>query len=77
MSLEVLPIITKPTKIMYSTDTLIDNIYLSKNLNRHVQSSILVEDLSDHWSFIEKTSLKQDPKPQMCSNFQMSFLHLS
>ena len=29
-----------------------------------------------HWSFIEKTSVKQDPKAQVCSNFQMSFLHL-
>ena len=29
------------------------------------------------WSFIEKTSVKQDPKPQVCSNFQVSFLHLS
>ena len=29
------------------------------------------------WSFVEKTSVKQDPKPQVCSNFQMSFLHLS
>ena len=28
------------------------------------------------WSFVEKTSVKQDPKPQVCSNFQMFFLHL-
>ena len=27
-------------------------------------------------SFVEKTSVKQDPKPQVCYNFQMSFLHL-
>ena len=26
---------------------------------------------------VEKTSVKQDPKPQVCLNFQMSFLHLS
>ena len=30
-----------------------------------------------HWSFVENISVKQDPKPQVCSNFQMSFLHLS
>ena len=30
-----------------------------------------------YWSFVEKTSVKQDPKPKVCSNFQMSFLHLS
>ena len=33
--------------------------------------------ISADWSFIEKTSVKQDPKPLVCSNFQMSFLHLS
>ena len=27
--------------------------------------------------FIEKTSVKQDLKLQVCSNFQMFFLHLS
>ena len=48
MSLEVLPIITKPTRITHSTDTLINNIYLSKNLAKDVQSSIQVEDLSDN-----------------------------
>ena len=29
-----------------------------------------------HCSFVEKTSVKQDPKPYVCSNFQMSSLHL-
>ena len=29
-----------------------------------------------HWSFVEKTSVKQDLKRNVCSNFQMSFLHL-
>ena len=47
MSLEVLPIITESTRMSHSTATLTDNIYLSKNLTRDVQSSILVEDLSD------------------------------
>ena len=28
------------------------------------------------WSFIEKTSEKQDLKCKVCSNFQMPFLHL-
>ena len=32
---------------------------------------------SSHRSFIEKTSVKQSMKHKMCSNFQMSFLHLS
>ena len=76
MSLEVLLIIAKPTRNTHSTATLIDNIYLSKNLTRDIQTSILVEDLSDHWSFVEKTSVKQDLKHKVCSNFQISFLHL-
>ena len=48
MSLEVLPIITKPTRTTHSTATLIDNTCLSKNLTRDIQSRILVEDISDH-----------------------------
>ena len=30
-----------------------------------------------YWSFVEMTSVKQDPKPHVGSNFQMSFLLLS
>ena len=48
MSLEVLTIITKHTRITHRTATLIDNIYLSKNFTWDIQSSILVKDLSDH-----------------------------
>ena len=33
--------------------------------------------LTVNWSFVEETSVKQDLKPQVCSHFQMSFLHLS
>ena len=29
------------------------------------------------WSFVEKTSVKQSMNRKACSNFQMSFLHLS
>ena len=39
--------------------------------------SIDLSFIANHWSFVEKTSVKQDPKPQVCSNFQMSFLHFS
>ena len=43
-------------------------LYLRQQIAKGICSS---------WSFIEKTSVKQDPKPQVCSHFQMSFLHLS
>ena len=48
MSLENLPVITKPTQITHSTATLIDNIYLSKILTKDMQANLLIEDLSDH-----------------------------
>ena len=31
---------------------------------------------SHHWSLVEKTSVKKSIKCKVCSNFQMSFLHL-
>ena len=58
-----------PTRVTHNTVTLIANIY--------IRADIILHDMSDHQSFVEKTSVKQDPKPQVCSNFQMSFLHLS
>ena len=33
-------------------------------------------DVRPQWSFIEKTPVKQHLKCKVCSNFQMSFLHL-
>ena len=43
-----LPCITKPTRITKSTATLIDNIFISQNLQGQHDSKILIEDLSDH-----------------------------
>ena len=44
----LLPTITKPTRITHTTATLIDNIYISTKYKRHIQSSILTVDISDH-----------------------------
>jgi hypothetical protein len=44
----MIPTITKPTRITHSSATLIDNIYISKNLQSEYKSAILVESLSDH-----------------------------
>ena len=46
------------------------------NINAHFCLAFLKLVAAD-WSFIEKTSVMQDPKLQVCSNFQMSLLHLS
>ena len=41
----LLPCITRITK---STATLIDNVFISQNLHKNFESSILVNDISDH-----------------------------
>ena len=44
-----IPVITKPTRITFSTATLIDNIYIKYNItDMEIESGILTTDLSDH-----------------------------
>ena len=44
----LLPCITRPTRITKSTATLIDNVFISQNLHKNFESSILINDISDH-----------------------------
>ena len=44
----LVPTITRPTRITNSTATLIDNIFFSKLLQRSLDSMILLEDISNH-----------------------------
>ena len=44
----LLPTITKPTRISKTSATLIDNILISKKLQLDYESLIIVDDLSDH-----------------------------
>ena len=44
----ILPCITRPTRITKSTATLIDNIFISQHLHNSFDSSILISDISDH-----------------------------
>ena len=48
LDLNLLPTITKPTRISKTSATLIDNILLSKNLQPEFESLIIIDDLSDH-----------------------------
>ena len=41
-------VITRPTRITQNSATLIDNIYISNNLQCSFDSLILIEDISDH-----------------------------
>ena len=49
--------ITRPTRIMHQTATLIDNIFISEDLHHNFESTILLEDISDHLAIL--TMLKQ------------------
>ena len=42
------PTITQPTRITHHSATLIDNIFISEDLHRNFELSILIEDISDH-----------------------------
>ena len=44
----MLPIITRPTRISKSSATLIDNIFISTKLHSKHKSGVLLDDLSDH-----------------------------
>ena len=44
----LLPCITRPTRITKSTATLIDNVFISQNLHKNFESSIIINDISDH-----------------------------
>ena len=42
------PTITHPTRITYHSATLIDNIFVTETLHRNFESTILIDDISDH-----------------------------
>ena len=44
----MLPTVTKPTRISKTSATLIDNILISKKLQSNYESVILIDDMSDH-----------------------------
>ena len=47
---ELIPCITKPTRITSKSATLIDNILISRSLQRNFTSSVVIEDISDHFA---------------------------
>ena len=55
--IDLLPTITRPTRITNHTATLIDSIYISNQLHRDFESTIIINDLSDHLPLL--TMLKQ------------------
>ena len=47
---ELIPCITKPTRITSKSATLIDNILISRSLQRDFTSSVVIKDISDHFA---------------------------
>ena len=54
---DVLPTITRPTRITHATATIIDNIFVSKEVHQDFESAVLLNDMSDHMPLL--TMLKQ------------------
>ena len=48
MDLNMLPAITRPTRITSNTATVIDNVFISDQLQRNFDSGLIVDDISDH-----------------------------
>ena len=64
------PTITKPTRITKSCATLIDNIFVSSHIYSHHSSSILVDDISDHFPCLllaEELKLKKKERAVITS----------
>ena len=65
LSIGLLPTITKPTRITYSSATLIDNIYVKSKYVSKTKSAILTTDISDHFPcllFIEN-DIRKNKEP--------------
>ena len=49
LDMNLLPVITKPTRVSTSSATLIDNIFVSNKLQTSFQSTVIITDISDHF----------------------------
>ena len=54
LELQLLPTITKPTRITRTTATLLDNIIIGRTFQSDYESNIVVNDMSDHLPFLLK-----------------------
>ena len=48
LELDLMPCVSKPTRITRKTATLTDNVFLSKSLQHQMHPHLVIEDLSDH-----------------------------
>ena len=63
---QLIPTITKPTRITRSTATLIDNIIVGRDFQMSLDPSIILSDISDHYPCLltiqDETLFKKQPK---------------
>ena len=52
LDMNLLPVITKPTRVTSTSATLIDNIFVSNKLQHCIKAGVIVTDLSDHFPCI-------------------------
>ena len=52
LEIDLLPCISKPTRVTRTTATLIDNILISQKLQQNVKSNIIIDDISDHFPLL-------------------------
>ena len=56
LDMNLLPVITKPTRVSTTSATLIDNIFVSKRLQHCINSGVIITDISDHFPCILNVS---------------------
>ena len=49
LDMNLLPVITKPTRVSTTSATLIDNIFVSNKLQHSTKSTVIITDISDHF----------------------------
>ena len=71
LEINMLPVITKPTRITDTSATLIDNILISGKLQQAYHSGIIISDMSDHLpTVIKLLNAKQDIKKQQILTYR-------
>ena len=71
LEINMLPAITKPTRITDTSATLIDNIFISSKLQHDYTSGLIISDMSDHLPTVVKLqNVKQDMKHQQTITYR-------
>ena len=61
---DMMPTITRLTRVTRASSTLIDNVLVSKNLHLHFNSSILIDDISDHFPSLVSIHNQKDARKE-------------